>query len=75
MKVKDQRVLNHGERLILRVEEADSLSKISGLKKLEGSGSFYRIRAGEYRIGLAIDGDVVDFVRFLHRKDIYRMFP
>ncbi|NPA92437.1 MAG: type II toxin-antitoxin system RelE/ParE family toxin, partial [Chloroflexi bacterium] len=37
--------------------------------------SFYRIRLGDYRLGLEIEGDTVVFVRFLHRRDIYRYFP
>ena len=73
--IKDQRLLDRVARVILHVEEAGSLPELSGLKKLKASGSFYRIRTGEYRIGIALDGEVVDFVRFLHRKDIYRKFP
>ncbi|HZG41619.1 MAG TPA: type II toxin-antitoxin system RelE/ParE family toxin [Longimicrobium sp.] len=60
---------------MLTVEAAPDLRSVSNLKKLSGSGSYYRIRVGEYRIGLSIKDDVVTFVRVLPRKDIYRYFP
>ena len=49
--------------------------EIGDLKKLRGGERYYRIRLGEYRIGLILEGDKVVFVRFLPRKDIYRYFP
>lgn len=46
------------------------------LKKLsEGSGEYYRLRVGDYRIGLEVEDEVVVFVRCLHRRDVYRYFP
>ena len=37
--------------------------------------SNYRIRLGDYRIGIEIQKDTIIFTRFLHRKDIYKFFP
>ena len=62
-------------RLILRLESAGSLREIPQLKKLSGFKSAYRVRLGEYRVGLFIEGDQVQFARIAHRKDIYKMFP
>ncbi len=42
---------------------------------MSGADGFFRLRVGDYRIGLAVDGDTVDVVRVLHRRDIYRAFP
>jgi mRNA interferase RelE/StbE len=45
-------------------------------KKIEGYETYYRIRIGDYRLGMeAISGREVVLLRFLHRKDIYRYFP
>lgn len=46
-------------------------------QKLVGHPSYYKIRVGEYRIGLFIDtsGQIVVFQRVLHRREIYRKFP
>jgi mRNA interferase RelE/StbE len=49
--------------------------EIPHLKKLQGFKSVYRIRIGDYRIGIFIDGNTVQFVRVLNRKDIYKYFP
>ena len=60
---------------IAAVEQADRLDEIPHLRHLRGVGNYYRIRVGDYRAGLSISGDTVIFVRFLHRRDIYRHFP
>ncbi|WP_199250185.1 type II toxin-antitoxin system RelE/ParE family toxin [[Phormidium] sp. ETS-05] len=57
------------------VEQAEQLSEISNLKKLKGSTDYYRMRVGDYRIGIKVNDGVVSFVRILHRKEIYRYFP
>ncbi len=61
--------------VIEHVEEADTIYQIQNLKKLQGGEDYYRIRLGDYRFGLKIEDDIVIFIRFLHRKDIYRYFP
>lgn len=52
-----------------------TIDDISNLKKLKGEENFYRIRVGDYRIGIIFEKEVVTFERVLHRKDIYRYFP
>lgn len=46
-------------------------------EKLRGHPQCYKIRIGEYRIGLLIDPArrVIEFRRVLHRREIYRYFP
>jgi mRNA interferase RelE/StbE len=51
------------------------LGEIIHVKKLKGSEDYYRIRIGNYRVGIILADDTVIFVRFLHRRDIYRYFP
>lgn len=52
-----------------------SLSEIKKLKKLQGYELYYRIRIGDYRIGIKIEKETLSFERILHRKDIYDLFP
>ena len=75
--IKDKATLNRLEEFIKAVETADSLAQIPNLKKLKGKKNklHYRSRIANYRVGLVIEQDVVAFVRFLHRKEIYRYFP
>ena len=50
-------------------------TQIQHLKKMEGFKHYYRIKQGDYRIGIKIEGDLVIFMRVLHRKIVYREFP
>lgn len=63
------------QRTILRVESAKKISEIPSVKKLSGHKSAYRVRIGDYRIGIFVEGDKVQFARVIHRKDIYKLFP
>ncbi len=71
----DKALLKRVKHIILEVEEAQDTNKIKNLKKLKSQGNHYRIRLGDFRLGLVIEGDIARFVRFLHRGDIYRYFP
>ncbi len=74
--VKDKSVLKRIKSVIEELESLDNLSAFRGdIRKLKGSDRFWRIRIGDYRIGLEVEGNTVIFVRILHRKEIYRYFP
>jgi mRNA interferase RelE/StbE len=73
--VKDRSLLRRAKEVIEAVEGANSLADVSNLKKLKGGGNYFRIRVGDYRLGIALENDTVVFVRFLNRKDIYKYFP
>ena len=74
-KLKDEHVLARVEELIAGMESADSLSQVPNVKKLRGSGNYFRVRLGDYRVGFALEGDTVTLVRILHRREVYRYFP
>ncbi len=63
------------ESFIEEVERTASLKNHPNIKKLTGHKTAFRLRIGDYRVGMFISGDVVEFVRILHRKDIYKVFP
>lgn len=48
---------------------------IPKLSKLKGYRNYYKIRFGNYRIGIKITGNILAFERILHRKDIYKYYP
>ena len=73
--VKDKAILRRVKEIIERAEQTKSSTEIPNLKRLKGSGNYSRIRVGEYRIGVVLEGDDITFVRFLHRREIYRYFP
>jgi len=74
-KIKDKRLLKQVQKIIVQVESATLLTDLQNVKKLEGYTTYYRIRVGEYRIGIEVLEGQVIFVCFLNRKDIYRHFP
>ncbi len=72
---KNQELLLRIQRVIKNVEQAKVAREISAIKQLKTQGRYHRIRIGEYRVGITIEGNMVTFVRVLHRKEIYRFFP
>jgi len=60
---------------IINIEEAASVKDIEGIKKMSGYKFAYRIKMGDYRIGIFIENDTVELARVKHRKDIYKLFP
>ena len=62
-------------RLIELMESVESLNEIPNLKKLKGHKSAYRVRVGDYRLGFFFESSTILITRFLHRKDIYKIFP
>jgi len=66
----DPRLLARIREAIEAIEAAPTLQYVPGLQKLSGMPNYYRIRVGDYRIGLALEGDTIVFVHCLHRKDI-----
>lgn len=63
------------ERTIADLEAASAITAISGVESIRGHSGYYRIRIGDYRLGMAVEGEALVLVRFLHRRDIYRSFP
>ena len=74
-KSKGIKLRSRVQEIIHEVDNAENLHEIKNIKKLKAEGDYYRIRLGDYRIGLKIKGGTVIFVRFLHRNEIYRYFP
>ena len=62
-------------RLIELMETVDALDKIPNTKKLKGHKSAYRTRIADYRVGFFFENSTILLARFLHRKDIYKIFP
>jgi mRNA interferase RelE/StbE len=74
-RVSDNNVLLQLRQVIQDMEKAASITAINNLKKLSSGSAHYRIKLGDYRIGLVLEKDKAVFVRILHRKEIYRYFP
>lgn len=73
--LKDTALLRKVKEKIEEIECAEDLQEVTNFKKITGAKSFFRIRIGNFRLGVAVEGDTVEFVRCLSRRDIYRHFP
>ena len=74
-KIKNKNLDQKVADCIESVQKAKNLGDIKLLKKLKGGDLYYRIRIGDYRLGLEIENEVVTFIRCLHRKEVYLHFP
>jgi mRNA interferase RelE/StbE len=74
-KLKNQQVKNRIIKLIEKCEEAKVITDIPNVKKMTSFSSFYRFKIGDYRIGVELENDTINFVIVSHRKDIYKVFP
>jgi mRNA interferase RelE/StbE len=61
--------------VIQNLKSIGSFRELHGIRKIEGYENYYRLRVGDYRLGIKLVNDVIELIRFLHRKEIYRRFP
>lgn len=64
-------------KILDRIKEIESIEhfhQIPNLKKLKGSKIKFRIRVGNFRIGIFYENDILQFSRVLDRKKFYRGF-
>jgi mRNA interferase RelE/StbE len=73
--LKDRKLRQRIQLVIEELESANKLTELRNIKVIEGYEGFYRIRVGDYRVGLYVEKGIVAFVRVLHRKEMYRYFP
>jgi mRNA interferase RelE/StbE len=73
--LKNEVLLQKIQDAIENVIHANAITEISNIKKLTGHKVYFRIKIGDYRIGIELVENQIRFLTFLHRKDIYKKFP
>ena len=63
------------DRVIQELIEADNITNVAGVERMTAPGLHYRIRIGDYRLGVTMVGETVVLRRFLPRGEIYKRFP
>lgn len=63
------------EFVFVELPMLSSIESYGKIEKMKGHKNYYKIRFGEYRVGLFIDGPIVELRRVLNRKEIYKFFP
>jgi mRNA interferase RelE/StbE len=74
-KITDKKLAKQLNAILEELETSQSLADVRPLKKMKAKGNYYRIRIGNYRLGLKQEKEVLILLRFMHRKDIYSYFP
>ena len=75
IKIKDKALLEKVKQAIINAENAVEVQHIPNIKKMVGFKTFYRIRVGDYRIGIELKKDTIWFITIADRKEIYKKFP
>jgi mRNA interferase RelE/StbE len=73
--IRDKKLAASIQESIQNAEQAKSPWEIKSIKKLKGHKTAYRIRCGNFRVGIFIEKDEVLFAAIGARKDIYKKFP
>ncbi len=72
--IRDQKLLNKVKEIIEDCKSVNTPLEINHIKKMQGYDSFYRIRLGEYRIGLEIINDEITIPAFYIEKMFINIF-
>ena len=67
-KLNDKKIAKKLESFLLELEEKQNLQNLQNIKKLKGHENYFRL-------GFSYLDNEIDIIRFLHRKDIYKLFP
>ncbi|HMQ79220.1 MAG TPA: type II toxin-antitoxin system RelE/ParE family toxin [Ignavibacteria bacterium] len=65
------------EKLVFNEIAEQNPFSLGFIEKMQGYKDKYKVRVGNYRIGLTIEKDkmLITVNRVAHRKDIYKIFP
>jgi len=66
----------HIEKFVFEILPTyDNLSEIGKIEKMTGYKNYFKIRFGDYRVGIKKENDVIIIETVKHRKEIYKFFP
>ena len=74
-RIRDQTLRRRVDRVIEKLKTASDITQVGNAERMAGRERHYRIRIGDYRLGIVLEGDTALLVRFMHRRQIYRDFP
>ncbi len=65
------------EPIVFEQLSCDNPFELGYIEKMKGYDDKYKIRVGNYRLGITIDkkAKVIVCQRIAHRREIYRIFP
>ena len=52
-----------------------NLTQVRKIEKMTGYKNFFKIRFGDYRVGIKKENNIIIIKTVKHRKEIYKYFP
>ena len=74
-KLKDKKLAAKLKEVIGSLQNIQTITALPNTKKIKGSINAYRIRIGDFRLGFFLNENTIELTVFVHRKDIYKIFP
>ncbi len=74
-KLRDRKLKDTIIEAIENIKAASKPNNIHNLEDIKGFKTYFRVRIGDYRIGIRIVHNKVYFITVGHRGDFYKLFP
>ena len=74
-KIREPKIARKIEGLIAAIKRVNSLEDLKNIKKMKGYSIAYRIKIGDYRMGIYKELEHIELAKFLKREDINKVFP
>jgi mRNA interferase RelE/StbE len=58
-----------------KLQTYNNLSEIGKVEKMTGYKNYFKIRFGDYRVGIKKENDIIIIETVKHRREIYKYFP
>ena len=58
-----------------KLQTYNNLSEIGKVEKVTGYKNYFKIRFGDYRVGIKKENNIIMIETVKHRKEIYKYFP
>ncbi len=52
-----------------------SIESAGNIEQMTGFKNYYKVRFGDFRVGMNKNDDTIEVLRVLNRKEIYKYFP
>jgi len=75
-KLKDKKVKEEVEKFVFNeLPLFNSLSDAQKIEKMSGYKEYYKVRFGNYRVGIKKENELIVIKTIKHRREIYKFFP
>jgi len=75
-KINDKSVKARLKKVIDRVAQAKNIDEIPNITPIVGHPNYYRIKFGDYRVGISLEDNIAWFLFFGKRdENTYKKFP